>query len=128
MNVEPAGGGSPLLSIPILTAQAQTAVPDTGNLAGVVDLAFVGQTIRMSFDFFVPNDFSGPAFFQFDDVRVAQDPWIANGSVRKSAHGEIRWSASSACRTPEIPWARGGGQIEGADHPGRPMRAKAERS
>jgi hypothetical protein len=58
-------------SFNILTATAGTIEFDTGDATGVVDLsAFVGQTVRLSFDFFVPQNFTGPAFFQLDNVRI----------------------------------------------------------
>jgi len=69
VNVEPAGGGEPLQTDLILTATAGTIVLDTGPLTGSVDLsAFAGQTVRVSFDWFVPENLSGPAFFQLDNV------------------------------------------------------------
>ena len=75
MNIEVAGGGANLDSFNILTATAGTIEFDTGDITGVVDLsAFVGQTVRLSFDFFVPENFTGPAFFQLDNVRVAGPP------------------------------------------------------
>jgi hypothetical protein len=75
VNIEVAGGGANLDSFNILTATAGTVELDTGDVTGVVDLsAFVGQTIRLSFDFFVPENFTGPAFFQLDNIRVAAPP------------------------------------------------------
>ncbi len=69
--VEPAGGGAPLATVHILTAVAGTFVPDTGDQVGQVNLgAFAGQTVRVAFDWFVPENLTGPAFFQLDNVRV----------------------------------------------------------
>jgi hypothetical protein len=71
VQVEPAGGGAPLTVRNILTARAGTSVPDTGDRRGSVDLgAFAGRTVRLVFDWLVPDSFTGPAAFQLDNVRV----------------------------------------------------------
>ncbi len=73
VNIEPSGGGAPLQTDLILTAQAGTnALPDSGNnLVGIVDVsAFAGQAVRISFDWFVPQILTGPAFCQLDNVSV----------------------------------------------------------
>jgi hypothetical protein len=77
VNIEESGGGALLQSDLILTAQAGTiALPHSGgNMKGVVDVsAFSGQTVRISFDWFVPQDFTGPAFCQLDNVSVGGNP------------------------------------------------------
>jgi hypothetical protein len=75
VNVEVAGGGANLFNQNFLTAVAGTSVLDTGNLAGSVNLsAFAGQTVRLSFDFFIPESFTGPAFFQLDNIGAAPIP------------------------------------------------------
>ena len=39
---------------------------------GIVDVsAFEGQSVRISFDWFVPQNFTGPAFCQLDNVSVS---------------------------------------------------------
>lgn len=44
---------------------------DTGLLHGSVDLsAFVGQTVSLTFEWNIPERFTGPGFFQLDDVRA----------------------------------------------------------
>lgn len=79
VNIETAGGGGiGLTGFAILTAQADTTVLDTGNLTGSIDLsAFIGQTVHLAFDWTVPNSFSGPAFFQLDNVRSTESQLIA---------------------------------------------------
>ncbi|MDA2921210.1 hypothetical protein MYX76_17255, partial [Desulfobacterota bacterium AH_259_B03_O07] len=75
VNIEPDGGGTPLQTTTIFTAVAQTqALPDMdGNQVGIVDIsAFEGNTVRISFDWFVPESFTGPAFCQLDNVGVSQ--------------------------------------------------------
>lgn len=69
--VEPFGGGPPLQSTTVLTAYTGTFVPDTGNQLGVVDVVpFSGDPVRISFEWEIPNEFTGPAFFQLDNVFV----------------------------------------------------------
>ena len=71
VNIEPSGGGTPLQTDTILTATAGTNVLDTGDLHGSVDVSgFANSSIRISFDWFVPENFTGPAFFQLDNVFV----------------------------------------------------------
>jgi len=73
VNIEPSGGGAPLQTDLILTAQAGTIVtPSSGaNLVGIVDVsAFAEAPVRISFDWFVPQFFTGPAFCQLDNVSV----------------------------------------------------------
>ncbi len=73
VEIEPAGGGAALQSTTILVATVGTLQLDTGDLVGSVDVsAFAGQSIRLSFEWWVPEDFSGPGFFQLDAVRVVE--------------------------------------------------------
>jgi len=75
VNVEVLGGGANLQSDLILTATQGTTVLDTGPLAGVVDMsAFTGLSVRVSFDWLVPEDFSGPAQFTLDNVNLVPAP------------------------------------------------------
>lgn len=53
----------------ILTATANTTVLDTGPMNGCVDLAaFIGQTVTVSFEWNIPETFTGPAHFQLDNI------------------------------------------------------------
>jgi MYXO-CTERM domain-containing protein len=75
VNVEVAGGGANLQSDLILTAAQGTTMLDTGPLSGTVDMsAFLGQTVRVSFDFSVPEDFVGPAAMDLDNIRLTGIP------------------------------------------------------
>ncbi len=75
VNIEPNGGGGTLQSDLILTATAGSTNIDTGPLNGAVDVsAFVGQTVRISFDLFVPEAFTGPAQFTLDNVQLVPGP------------------------------------------------------
>jgi hypothetical protein len=71
VNIEPSGGGTPLQTDTLLIAVAPTINNDTGNLHGSIDIsAFADSSIRISFEWSVPEDFSGPAFFQLDNVFI----------------------------------------------------------
>jgi IPTL-CTERM motif len=73
VNIEPDGGGAPLQTDVILTALAgTTALPGTGgNQTATVDVSgFAGQRVRISFDWIVPEYFTGPAFCQIDNVFI----------------------------------------------------------
>ena len=75
VDIEPVGGGAPLQSTLILTAGAGTTVMDTGPLSGSISVAgFVGGNHRVSFEWLVPEDFTGPGFFQLDNVRLTPEP------------------------------------------------------
>lgn len=72
--VLPGGGGAPLGSFNIITAGPGTIVSDTGALTGTLDLsAFIGTSIRLSFDLTIPNDFSGPAQWEMDNVTLSSN-------------------------------------------------------
>ena len=104
LNVYQAGTFSQLGGFELLRLPARTRNSDTGNFLGSVDLSsFSGQSIRISFDAQVPQSFTGPAFFQLDNVRLSQAPqapaavpepsslalcgigavWMAIGGVRR---------------------------------------------
>jgi hypothetical protein len=71
VHVEPPGGGPPLQSDVVLTAMVGTIETDTGNQQGMVDISGVAPgDVRLSFVWTVPEEFSGPAFFQLDNVNV----------------------------------------------------------
>ncbi|NOY23156.1 MAG: PKD domain-containing protein [Acidobacteria bacterium] len=71
VEVQPDGGGTALQSWMVLTAKAGTLVDDTGNLSEAIDLsAYLNQNIRIVFAWEIPEDFSGPAQFQLDNVHL----------------------------------------------------------
>ncbi|MEY2427140.1 MAG: hypothetical protein QOJ40_25 [Verrucomicrobiota bacterium] len=73
--IEPSGGGAGLQTNIFLTADPGTANYDTGNLAGSVDLAgFSGRGIRVNFDQNIPESFTGPGFFQLDNIVLSYPP------------------------------------------------------
>jgi hypothetical protein len=71
VRIEPSGGGTPLQTTTILTAQPGMPVFDTGPLTGQVDLSpFAGQSIYLRFVWIIPETFTGPASFQLDNVQI----------------------------------------------------------
>ena len=75
VNIEEPGGGGVLKSETIVTAEPGTVeIPsDAPNRAVEVDVSeFSGQQVRVSFDWFVPQEFTGPAFCQLDNVSVSK--------------------------------------------------------
>ncbi len=74
VEIEPAGGGTAMQSDLILTAEVGTIVTDTGPLEGSVDVSgFEDSTVRISFEWFVPEAFVGPAWFELDNILVSGD-------------------------------------------------------
>lgn len=75
VNIEPFGGGGNLQTTLILSAVNGTTVLDTGPLSETVDVsAFLGLPVRVSFDWSVPEIFTGPAAAQLDNVRLTPEP------------------------------------------------------
>jgi hypothetical protein len=69
VDIEPQGGGAQLQRTTLLTAVHGTQNFDTGSQRGTVPLAnFAGQTIRVSFEWLIPEAFTGPGHFQLDNV------------------------------------------------------------
>jgi MYXO-CTERM domain-containing protein len=70
--LSPSGGGSPLATFNVLTAYAGTKNPDTGAFTSQLNLsAFIGDNVNISFQWYVPQDFTGPAFAQLDNVQLS---------------------------------------------------------
>lgn len=81
VDVEPAGGGVPMQSTVVLTAPAGTIELDTGIRVGAVDVSsFSGQAIRVTFRWVIPEYFTGPAFFELDNI-LARPNVTSRGSV-----------------------------------------------
>lgn len=94
VNIEPLGGGAPLQTDTILTAVAgTTAIPSSGgNQIASVDISgFAGQSVRISFDWIVPQNFTGPAFCQLDNIFAsgarAQIPTLSEWGMISAAAG-----------------------------------------
>ncbi|MHC4908256.1 MAG: hypothetical protein ACYTF9_00850 [Planctomycetota bacterium] len=69
------GGGPVLDSMLFLSADPDTQVTDTGQLAGSMDVsAFLGQTVTLTFEWTVPELNTGPAQFDLDNVRLTPTP------------------------------------------------------
>lgn len=75
VDVEPSGGGAALQSDTLLTAVQGATMLDTGPLEGIVDVSpFAGSDVRISFEWDIPEDFTGPGFFEVDNVLVEVTP------------------------------------------------------
>jgi hypothetical protein len=63
--------GAVLEVVPILVAQPMTNIFDTGSQTASVSLTdFLGQAIRLRLAWYIPEPFTGPAFFELDHVRL----------------------------------------------------------
>ncbi len=81
VDIEPIGGGAALQTDTILTALQGTTVLDTGSLEGLVDVSsHAGSDVRISFEWDIPEDFTGPGFFELDNVLVEVTP-VASATV-----------------------------------------------
>jgi uncharacterized repeat protein (TIGR01451 family) len=122
LSVEPVGGGSPLFTTNILVAPLNMNTSDTGPLEGAVDLGnFGGRSVRVSFDANIPESFTGPAFFQLDNVRLTRGsggpPFIVSEPTDQSAlSGENVTFAVNATGTQPLSyqWQFNGVDIAGA--------------
>jgi len=71
--VEPGGGGAPLFSTNIYTT-TPPGDADTGPVTETIDLtAFAGTSIRVKFIATIPEDFTGPASMQVDNISLVID-------------------------------------------------------
>ncbi len=71
VEIQPSGGGAALASQVFLTANPGENIPDTGALSSNLSLSqFAGQSIRVTFIWTIPEDFTGPAQFQLDNVNM----------------------------------------------------------
>src|SRR5688572_22955065 len=79
VEIEPAGGGQPLLTRNILVAPVNTYEEDTDNPSGgegdyppaVIDLsAFASQRVRLKFVWNISEPGTGFGFFQLDNIRL----------------------------------------------------------
>ncbi len=80
VHLEPAGGGPPMQSDLILTVPAGDVMFDTGDLVGTVEVsAFAGSTVHVAFEWDVPEDHTGLAAFQLDNIRCSGEDCNGNG-------------------------------------------------
>jgi hypothetical protein len=77
VSVLSAGGGQVLQTSTILVAPGNTINLDTGDLEAEVNLsAFTGETVRIQFEWVIPESFTGPAFFQLDNIVVQENFYV----------------------------------------------------
>ncbi len=75
VEIEPAGGGGALQVFNILTAVQGTTMTDTGPLSASLDVsAYVGQNVRVSFEWEISEDFVGPGQATLDNIRLTPAP------------------------------------------------------
>jgi choice-of-anchor B domain-containing protein len=73
VNIETPGGGTVFQSDTFLVAGAKTRKLDTGELHGTIDVsAYAGSNVRISFNWVIPEYFTGPGYFQLDDVFIIE--------------------------------------------------------
>ncbi|MDX2116384.1 MAG: hypothetical protein SFZ24_12310 [Planctomycetota bacterium] len=72
VTLEPSGGG-PTLETLLSIDLAPNTSGDTGYVTHQIDLAalgYAGQAVRIRFSHFIPEEFTGPAQFDLDDVQL----------------------------------------------------------
>ena len=92
VTVEPYGGGTAFQTNTLLTAAPGTANYDTGNVAVSVDLSgFSGRAIRICFDANIPEYFTGPGFFQLDNIVLTYLPVPPFAIARAGTNVVLSW-------------------------------------
>ena len=75
LQVQPSGGGAALQTDLILTATAGDLVTDTGPQSASVGVSsFAGQSVRIAVVMDIPENFTGPAYIQFDNFQAGFPP------------------------------------------------------
>jgi len=71
VEIQPSGGGAALQTTTILTAPAGNTTLDTGSLSGSIDMsAYANQSVRVAFVLNVPENGTGPAALQLDNIAI----------------------------------------------------------
>jgi hypothetical protein len=92
VTIEPYGGGTALQTNTLLTAAPGTANYDTGNIVASIDLsAFSGRAIRISFDANIPEYFTGPGFFQLDNIVLSYQAVPPLTIARAGSNAVLSW-------------------------------------
>ncbi len=97
VTVQPFGGGTPLR---IYSANRGVnpaqPIPDTGPLSGSLNISVnSGRSLRISFDATVPEFFTGPGFFQLDNVALAYSVLPPLVITQSGANVVLMWPAST---------------------------------
>jgi hypothetical protein len=103
VTVEPYGGGVGLQTNALLMALPGTANYDTGPLTGSVNLsAFSSRGVRISFDAYIPEAFTGPGFFQLDNVSFSYAPAPPLLVSRSGSNVVLFWPAVFSNFLPQV--------------------------
>ncbi len=83
VDIEPSGGGAAMQSDLIFTGVAGMTVTDTGPMSASVDIsAFAGTSVRISFEWDIPEAFTGPAFVTLDNVAIVGTSAVGSETPR----------------------------------------------
>jgi hypothetical protein len=73
--LRPSGGGTALATFEVVRANPGTVNLDSGALSGSVDLsAYIGTDAQIAFEAFIPEQMTGPAYLQLDNVVLSAVP------------------------------------------------------
>jgi hypothetical protein len=103
VTIEPYGGGPALQTNTILTAAPGTSIYDTGNLFATLNLsAFSGRAVRVSFDANIPEWFTGPGFFQLDNVALSYLPVPPFAFAKSGPNLVLTWPVAFSNFTAQV--------------------------
>ncbi len=92
--LEPYGGGIGFQTNVMLTANPGTANYDTGSQTNTLDLtSFGGTGVRLCFDLDIPESYTGPGFFQLDNVTLLYLPSPPLTIARSGNSVVLSWPA-----------------------------------
>lgn len=116
--IEPVGGGNPLESFFVMSASPGTKTNDTGPVTTAFILpTYAGEFVRVIFEARVPEAWSGPGFFQLDNVALenARRPVAAPlPSLARAVPGGTLTLSASVTGTPPLAYQW---QFDGVDIP-----------
>ena len=84
---EPSGGGKPLEVIPMLTTESEFDLDTGPQRANIPIDHYAGQSVRVSFEWLIPESRTGPGLFQLDNVEVVPPSRITCGESLRGKLG-----------------------------------------